>query len=85
MLNVPLFCPLISAQARRYRDGLERCFRMLAEHPRRGRSAARLAPSLRRWDYEAHAIFYRPVAAGVLSVRALHQRMDFSRHPLANN
>jgi toxin ParE1/3/4 len=70
-------------QARRYRDGLESSFRMLANHPMRGRSAAQLAPRLRRWNYEAHAIFYVPDEQGVFIVRVLHQRMDFERHLIA--
>lgn len=69
-------------QARRYRDGLERCFQMLAKHPLRGRSAEDLAPSLRRLKYESHVIFYLPHHGGVLIARVLHQRMDFESHSM---
>jgi len=40
-------------QARRYHDGLEGTFELLAKHPTRGRSAAELAPDLRRRNYES--------------------------------
>jgi toxin ParE1/3/4 len=51
-------------QARRYRDGLEKIFRRLAEYPNSGRSAGHLAPRLRRMNFESHVIFFcmmRPV------------------------
>ena len=41
-------------QARRYRDELETCFLNLAENPGLGRSAQRLAPGLRRFEYRSH-------------------------------
>lgn len=72
-------------QARRYRDGLDRCFQMLAEHPMRGRSATGLAPKLRRWEYGSHVVFYVPDEQGVLIVRVLHQRMDFERQPMTGD
>jgi len=72
-------------QARRYRDGLERVFRMLAENPRRGRSAAQFAENLRRWEYESHIVFYVPEPRGVLIVRVLHRRMDIERHRMIDD
>jgi toxin ParE1/3/4 len=72
-------------QARHYRDGLEHSFKMLADQPMRGRSAAQLAPDLRRWNYRSHVIFYVPDEQGVLIVRVLHQRMDFERHPMTDD
>ena len=41
-------------QARRYRDELETCFCNLAENPRLGRLAERLAPEGQRADQERH-------------------------------
>ena len=67
-------------QARRYRDDLEACFRTLAENPRLGRSAKRLAPDLRRFEYRSHAVFYSQDEGGVLIVRILHTRMSAPRH-----
>lgn len=67
-------------QARFYRDGLNNCFEILAENPQLGRSAAELAPNLKRFEYQSHVVFYVPKNTGILIVRILHQRMDFMRH-----
>ena len=67
-------------QARRYRDELEACLRSLAENPRLGRPAERLAPGLRRFEHKSHAVFYTECDDGVLIVRALHARMDAPLH-----
>lgn len=67
-------------QARFYRDGLNNCFEILAENPQLGRSAADLAPNLKRYEYQAHVVFYLSKDSGILIVRILHQRMDFKRH-----
>lgn len=66
-------------QARFYRDGLNNCFEILAENPQLGRSAAELAPNLKRFEYQSHVVFY-VLNADILIVRILHQRMDFKRH-----
>ena len=67
-------------QARRYRDELEACFLNLAENPGLGRSVEWLAPSLRRFEYKSHVVFYIGDEDGVLIVRVLHVKMDASRH-----
>ena len=67
-------------QARFYRDGLNNCFEILAENPQLGRSAAELAPNLKRFEYQSHIVFYISKDASILIVRILHQRMDFKRH-----
>ena len=67
-------------QARFYRDGLNNCFDILADNPQLGRSAAELAPNLKRFEYQSHVVFYVPRDTGILIVRILHQRMDFIRH-----
>ena len=67
-------------QARRYRDGLETCFRNLAANPRLGRSAQDLAPDLRRFEHRSHVVFYLQRDPGVLIVRILHSSMDAPRH-----
>ena len=71
-------------QARRYRDGLEKIFRRLAEYPNSGQSAGHLAPGLRRMNFESHVIFFLHDEAGVLIVRILHQRMAFKRHRMTD-
>jgi toxin ParE1/3/4 len=67
-------------QARAYLLGLHERFQILADSPGVGRSAAQLAPELRRHEYQSHIIFYTPEAKGVLIVRVLHTRMDARRH-----
>lgn len=67
-------------QARFYQDGLNNCFEILAENPQLGRSAAELAPDLRRYEHQSHVVFYIPNETGILIARILHQRMDFKKH-----
>lgn len=67
-------------QARLYRDGFNNCFEVLAQNPQLGRSAAELAPNLRRYEHQSHVVFYIPRDTGILIVRILHQRMDFKQH-----
>ena len=67
-------------QARRYRDELETCFCNLAENPRLGRLAERLAPGLRRFEHRSHTVFYTECNGGVLIVRVLHVRMHAPLH-----
>lgn len=44
-------------QARFYRDGLNHCFEILIENPQRERNATDLAPNLKRFEYQSHAVF----------------------------
>jgi len=67
-------------QARKYRDALEICFTTLAGNALLGRSAAALAPHLRRFEHASHVIFYKPHHDGVLIVRVLHESMDAPSH-----
>ena len=67
-------------QARRYRDQLEGCFETLSRNPCLGRSAERLAPSLRRFEHRSHTVFYAEDDSEVLIVRILHAGMDPLRH-----
>lgn len=67
-------------QARFYRDGLNHCFRILAENPQLGRNAVELASNLKRFEYQSHVVFYIPKESHILIVRILHQHMDFWRH-----
>lgn len=67
------------AQARRYRDGLDACFRMLASNPMLGADAGDLAEGLRRFVYRSHLLFYSQAPDGILIVRVLHERRDTER------
>lgn len=67
-------------QARNYLDGLHDRFEILAQQPRRGRRAERIAPDLRRYEYRFHVVFYVPEDKGVMIVRVLHESMDALKH-----
>ena len=71
-------------QARRYRERLDDALQAIADNPNRGRPADEIAPGLRRWNYQSHAVFFRLEARGILIVRVLHQQMDFERHPMSD-
>ena len=62
-------------QALRCLDGLEECFRLLAESPELGRACDGVRLGYRRHEHEKHAIFYRATGEGVFIGRILHQRM----------
>gem|GEM_PF-60657 len=65
-------------QARTYLLGLHERFQILANNPSIGRSAAQLAPELRRHEYQSHIIFYIQTETGILIVRVLHTRMELN-------
>ncbi len=67
-------------QARAYLLGLHERFQILADTPGIGRSAAQLAPELRRHEYQSHIIFYSQTETGILIVCVLHTRMDAKHH-----
>ena len=67
-------------QARVYRDSLKSCFRHLANNPDMGRKAEQLAPGLRRFEHQAHIVFYKVDGGELYVVRVLHSRMDVRRH-----
>jgi len=67
-------------QARTYLLGLHKRFEMLAAQPELGRSAAELAPDLRRSEYQSHVAFNVPKAGGVRIIRVMHESMDVKRH-----
>jgi len=63
------------AQTKKYRQGLQDCFQLLADNPSLGRSCDLLHPGLRRFEHGKHVVFYLPDAREVLIVRVLHQQM----------
>lgn len=67
-------------QAQAYLVGLHERFQILADNPGIGRSAAQLAPELRRHEYQSHISFYIPKKQGALIVRVLHMRSDAKPH-----
>ena len=68
------------AQAQRYLNGMHERFEDLARQPMLGRSAGRLAPNLRRYEYRSHVVSYVAEDEDVLIARVLHQSMDVRRH-----
>ncbi|MYB17619.1 MAG: type II toxin-antitoxin system RelE/ParE family toxin [Holophagales bacterium] len=67
------------ASARKYLNGLHSCFELLAEYPMLGRRADRIAPGVRRHEFQAHVVFYVQREGSVRIARVLHARMDVHR------
>jgi len=67
-------------QTRDYIAELLQCLQSLADNPDLGRSASEYAPRLKRFNHEAHIIFYEPTYNGIFVVRVLGQSQDFERH-----
>ncbi|MDE1150047.1 MAG: type II toxin-antitoxin system RelE/ParE family toxin [Azospirillaceae bacterium] len=67
-------------QAERYIGGLHELFLRLAEFPNLGRNAGDIRSGYLRIESAAHIVFYKQTVDGILIVRVLHERMDFSRH-----
>jgi toxin ParE1/3/4 len=65
------------AQADRYRAGLERSFRLIAEHPLASSEHAGYKRPLRVHFYQSHVIFYAIEDDIVRVVRVLHQQQDW--------
>lgn len=61
-------------QAEEYREGMIRCFELLAENPRIGRKADALAPGARRHEHARHVIIYDEQPDGVLIIGIIHER-----------
>lgn len=52
----------------------------LAENAEIGRSASEYAPSLKKYNFKAHTIFYEPAKNSIFVVRILGQRQDVKKH-----
>lgn len=63
-----------AAQAEEYRDGMTRCFALLADNPRIGRAADEFASGAPRHEHARHIIFYNEEADGVLITAVIHER-----------
>ncbi|MDW5313024.1 type II toxin-antitoxin system RelE/ParE family toxin [Rhizobium sp. PL01] len=46
------------AQARRYKDELDRCFQLIASRPQMGRLAPLIGEGVRRHEHQSHIILY---------------------------
>lgn len=68
------------SQTHSYINMLYQFLQTLADNPDLGRSASEFAPSLKRYNYKAHTIFYEPTKKGIFVVRILGQIRDFKRH-----
>ena len=60
------------AQAEIYADGMTHVFELLADNPRMGRAADRIAPGVRRHEYRSHVILYEEKPNGVLILAVVH-------------
>jgi toxin ParE1/3/4 len=67
-------------QAQEYLIGLHELFQALAENPTIGRDASEFYPSLKRFVYKSHMIFYLQSESDTFIVRTLSQSMDYERH-----
>ena len=63
-------------QRRRYLDGLNDKFEMLAEQPEMAAERRDFRPPVRIHHYEKHLIVYAISDSGILIVRVLHQSQD---------
>jgi toxin ParE1/3/4 len=62
------------AGAQDYRDGMIRCFALLADNPRLGRRADQFATGARRHEHARHIVFYQEQPDGVLIIGIIHER-----------
>ena len=67
-------------QAKNYMLGLHEMFQTLAENVNLGRDVSEFFPSLKRFVYKSHMIFYLRSNSGVFIVRTLSQSMDYEQH-----
>jgi len=67
-------------QAQEYLISLQDLFKTLSENANMGRDASEFYPSLKRFAYKSHMIFYIQSESGVFVVRTLSQSMDYERH-----
>ena len=67
-------------QAQDYMLGLHELFQTLSENVNLGREATEFFPSLKRFMYKSHMIFYLHTNSGVFIVRTLSQSMDYEQH-----
>jgi toxin ParE1/3/4 len=62
------------AQARRYKDELERCFQLIASRPQMGRLASSIGERVRRHVHQSHIILYEEARDAVLILAVVPAR-----------
>jgi len=67
-------------QAQKYILGLHELFQTLSDNTNIGRDASEFLPSLKRFVYMSHIVFYFVTDSGVFIIRVLSQSMDYERH-----
>jgi toxin ParE1/3/4 len=67
-------------QAKAYLLDLQDTFQTLAENINIGNDASEFLPSLRRFVYKSHMIFYLQSESGVFVIRILNQSMDYQHY-----
>ena len=67
-------------QAQDYILGMHDFFQTLSDNPHIGRDASEFSPSLKRFTYKSHMVFYLNSDTGILIIRTLHHTMDYQRH-----
>jgi len=66
--------------AQEYFLGLHECFQTLAEHPSWGNDYGFILPTLQRYEYRSHSVYFQENAEGILIVRVLGNKQDPARH-----
>lgn len=67
-------------QAQGYLIGLHELFQSLAGNPGMGQDSSEFYPTLKRFMYKSHMVFYLQSESGIFVVRMLSQSMDYERH-----
>lgn len=67
-------------QAQEYLIGLHNLFQTLTKNPYIGRDASEFSPSLIRFNYKSHMVFYLKSDSDISIVRVLHHSMDYPQH-----
>ncbi len=68
--------------AQRYRDQIERTFRLLGDNPYLARERTEIRPPVRIYPCGSHMAVYVTNGAGTLILRIRHQKEDWERNPL---
>jgi len=67
-------------QAQKYFYGIHDVLQVLAENTNLGRDASEFTPSLKRFSYKSHTIFYLNTTIGIFVIRVLGQSMDYNKN-----
>jgi toxin ParE1/3/4 len=67
-------------KAEAYLRELQRATETVAEDPRRGYACDNIRSGYRKFPVGSHIVFFRASESRIVTVRILHQRMDFERH-----